>query len=165
MWLRHPPQADGRQPLVAPSRPDVQLSWPQPVPVTAAVREAGFELPAHASSVGRARARVGARLRRWGFPEDLGHTAQLVISEFFTNAVLHTDSGQISCSLQLSGQRLRIEVTDEGTERCSPQPRDASDDEVNGRGLQLVSALAESWGVSARDPRRGRVVWAELGPQ
>ncbi|GAA2093334.1 ATP-binding protein [Streptomyces albiaxialis] len=150
---------------MAPSRPDVKLSLPQQVEMAHAVREEGFELPAHTSSVARARARVHAHLRRWGFPEELGHTAQLVISEFFTNAVLHTDSGQISCSLQLSGQRLRIEVTDEGTERCAPKLRDATDDEVNGRGLQLVSALAERWGVSAGDhPRCGRVVWAELGP-
>lgn len=151
------------EPLVASSHPPAQLTPPQPVETTDGVRQEGFELPAHTSSVAHARAVVGGQLRRWGFPEDLGHTAQLVISEFVTNAVLHTDSGRIGCSLQLHGHRLRIEVTDEGTERCSPQPRAAAPDEVNGRGLQLVGALAERWGVSAGDTRCGRVVWAELG--
>lgn len=149
---------------MASTRPaPLQLPLPHPAPAPDPVRREGFELPAHTSSVARARAHAAGQLRRWGFPEDLGHTAQLVISEFFTNAVLHTNSGRVHCSLRLSGRRLRIEVSDEGTERCSPTEREATTDEVNGRGLQLVGALAESWGVSAADPRCGRVVWAELG--
>ncbi|MDJ1131141.1 ATP-binding protein [Streptomyces iconiensis] len=148
---------------MASSHPPAQLPLPLLVDPADTVRHEGFDLPAHASSVARARAVVGGQLRRWGFPEDLGHTAQLVISEFVTNAVLHTDSGRIGCSLQLRGHQLRIEVTDEGTDNCAPLPRSATPDEVNGRGLQLVGALAERWGVSAGDTRCGRVVWAELG--
>lgn len=128
-----------------------------------ATRQEGFELPAHTSSVARARAHLRSHLYRWGLTEDLGHTAQLVISEFVTNAVLHTDTGRIGCRLHLNGSRLRIEVADEGTQTRTPQPRTADPDEVNGRGLQLVGALAQRWGVSARGTRCGRVVWAELG--
>ncbi|WP_326686629.1 MULTISPECIES: ATP-binding protein [unclassified Streptomyces] len=148
---------------MASSHPPTQLIPSHQADPAEAVRREGFELPAHTSSVSRARAHVSGQLRRWGFPEDLGHTAQLVISEFVTNAVLHTDSGRIGCSLHLDGERLRIEVSDEGAEGCAPQPRIATPEEVNGRGLQLVGALAERWGVSSGDARCGRVVWAELG--
>ncbi|MEU2603858.1 ATP-binding protein [Streptomyces albus] len=148
---------------VAPSYPPAQLSLPAPAPAADETRQEGFELPAHTSSVARARAQLRSRLDRWGFPEELGHTAQLVISEFVTNAVLHTDTVRIGCLIQLNGKRLRIEVTDEGSQRCGPQPRSATPDEVNGRGLQLVGALAQRWGVSVRDTRCGRTVWAELG--
>ncbi|MEU5839001.1 ATP-binding protein [Streptomyces diacarni] len=148
---------------MASSYPPAQLSSPAPAAVADEARQEGFELPAHTSSVARARAHLRSHLLRWGFPEDLGHTAQLVISEFVTNAVLHTDTGRIGCSIHLDGSRLRIEVTDEGTQTRAPQPRSAGPDEVNGRGLQLVGALAQRWGVSARDTRCGRVVWAELG--
>ncbi|MGP3973799.1 ATP-binding protein [Streptomyces sp. 8N114] len=149
---------------MASSYPPAQLSLPAPSAVPAVeARQEGFELPAHTSSVARARARLRSRLQHWGFPEDLGHTAQLVISEFVTNAVLHTDTVRIGCRIHLDGDRLRIEVTDEGTQSCAPQPRSATSDEVNGRGLQLVGALAQRWGVSAHGGRCGRVVWAELG--
>ncbi|NSC24832.1 ATP-binding protein [Streptomyces albus subsp. chlorinus] len=148
---------------MASSYPPAQFAPPSSAAVLDEARQEGFELPAHASSVARARARLRAHLHHWGLPEDLGHTAQLVISEFVTNAVLHTDTTRIGCWIHLDSTRLRIEVTDEGTQSCAPQPRSATADEVNGRGLQLVGALAERWGVSARGARCGRVVWAELG--
>lgn len=121
-----------------------------------------FQLPAHAHAVADARDKVCRQLHRWGLPEDLGHTAQLVISEFFTNAVLHTDSGQVRCLLQVCERWLRIEVTDEGGAHSEVAPRDAAEEDVNGRGLQLVSAVAEQWGVHAGGRQAGRVVWAEL---
>ncbi|WP_431982955.1 ATP-binding protein [Streptomyces qinglanensis] len=149
---------------MASSYPLTQLPLPAPSAAPAEeARQEGFELPAHTSSVARARARLRGKLQHWGFPEELAHTAQLVISEFVTNAVLHTDTVRIACRIHLDAERLRIEVTDEGTQSCAPQPRSAAPEEVNGRGLQLVGALAQRWGVSAHGGRCGRVVWAELG--
>ncbi|MBO8194383.1 ATP-binding protein [Streptomyces oryzae] len=149
---------------MASSYPPAQLSLPAQSAAPAVVeRQEGFELPAHTSSVAKARARLRSRLQHWGFPEDLGHTAQLVISEFVTNAVLHTDTVHIGCRIHLNGERLRIEVRDEGTQSCAPQLRSALPDDVHGRGLQLVGALAQRWGVSAHGGRFGRIVWAELG--
>ncbi|MBO8197073.1 ATP-binding protein [Streptomyces smyrnaeus] len=149
---------------MASSYPPAQLSLTAPSAAPAEeARQEGFELPAHTASVARARARLRSKLQHWGFPEELGHTAQLVISEFVTNAVLHTDTVRIRCRIHLDSERLRIEVSDEGAQNCAPQPRSATLDEVNGRGLQLVGALAQRWGVSAHGTRCGRVVWAELG--
>ncbi|WP_016907892.1 ATP-binding protein [Streptomyces xiaopingdaonensis] len=127
----------------------------------APVLSEGFELPARTEAVARARACVEERVESWGLPEELGYTAQLVISEFFTNAVVHTDSGRVLCCLQIRGDRLRIEVADEGTERLTPQLRRPGVDELGGRGLQLVGAVACEWGVVAGGGA-GRIVWAEL---
>ncbi|MGH3309239.1 MAG: ATP-binding protein [Streptomyces sp.] len=120
-----------------------------------------FELPADAAAVSDARERVCGQLRDWGLPEDVGHAAQLVISEFFTNVVVHTDTDRVRCRLQTDGQRLRIEVFDEGGGLCDPTPREAEPEDVNGRGLKLVNAVAETWGVQS-GVRPGRLVWAEL---
>ncbi|HWM37180.1 MAG TPA: ATP-binding protein [Streptomyces sp.] len=126
------------------------------------VRREGFELPAHATAVADAREMVWGQLVSWGLPEDLGRTAQLVVSEFFTNAVVHTDSCRVRCRLQVCEQRLRIEVCDEGG-RCSEvERREAAVEDVNGRGLQLVNAVAEQWGVLPETQNSGRMVWAEL---
>jgi serine/threonine-protein kinase RsbW len=92
--------------------------------------------------------------------------AQLLVSELFTNAVRHTDSEKVSCELWVIGVRLRLEVTDEGG-RClrGPQPRGADADGEGGRGLLLVSVLADEWGVRPEVQQgrgRGHAVWAEL---
>jgi anti-sigma regulatory factor (Ser/Thr protein kinase) len=126
------------------------------------VRREGFELPAHATAVADAREKVRGQVRSWGLPEDLVRTAQLVVSEFFTNAVVHTDSCRVRCRLQVCEQRLRIEVFDEGAECDEVVPRQAAAEDVNGRGLQLVNAVAEAWGVRSDGADAGRVVWAEL---
>ncbi|WP_314174158.1 ATP-binding protein [Streptomyces winkii] len=145
---------------MALSRPVIPLT--PSGPAGALVRREGFELPAHATAVADAREKVWGQVRSWGLPEELGRTAQLVVSEFFTNAVVHTDSCRVRCRLLVMGERLRIEVCDEGAECDDVAPREAATEDVNGRGLQLVNAVAETWGVRSEDPDTGRVVWAEL---
>ncbi|QPP05584.1 ATP-binding protein [Streptomyces bathyalis] len=145
---------------MALSRPVIPLSPSEPV--GALVRRGGFELPAHATAVADAREMVRGQVLSWGLPEELGRTAQLVVSEFFTNAVVHTDSCRVRCRLQVHEQRLRIEVCDEGVGCDAVTPRQAAAEDVNGRGLQLVNAVAETWGVRSEDSDSGRVVWAEL---
>lgn len=146
---------------MALSRPVIPLTPSRPV--GAVVRNERFELPAHATAVAEAREKVRGQVRSWGLSEELGRTAQLVVSEFFTNAVVHTESCRVRCRLQVCGQRLRIEVCDEGAGCGEVAPREAAAEDVNGRGLQLVQAVAETWGVlRSEGPASGRVVWAEL---
>ncbi len=55
---------------------------------------------------------------------------------------------------------LRIEVTDTRSDEL-PRQQPASAEDESGRGLCLVDALADRWGVSEeRFPRK--TVWAEL---
>ncbi|NLU73046.1 ATP-binding protein [Streptomyces sp. HNM0575] len=155
------PRVVGRRlPTVALSRPAIPLT--PSGPAGASVRHEGFELPAHATAVADAREKVRGQVRSWGLPEELEHAAQLVVSEFFTNAVVHTDSCRVRCRLQVCERWLRIEVCDEGAGRGEVLPRSAAPGDVNGRGLQLVNAVAKTWGVRSEEADSGRVVWAEL---
>ena len=84
-----------------------------------------------------------------------------VAVELATNAIQHTASGQsgwFTVELARHGHVAGIAVTDEGGPG-GPQP---SDDPMSdcGRGLVIVQALAQSWGV--RGDSRGRTVWAEV---
>jgi serine/threonine-protein kinase RsbW len=132
-----------------------------------------FTLPARADSVAVARRIVVRWLRVWGLSETVCETARLLVSELFTNAVLHTDSGQVVCRIEASGERLRIEVADEGlglddavgTDAMPPRGTGRAETEKeNGRGLMLVDTLADAWGVIPADRRAGCTIWAEIGP-
>ncbi|MET9512793.1 ATP-binding protein [Streptomyces flavidovirens] len=126
-----------------------------------AVRRYGFELPARAEFVSSARRLTGQQLARWGVDEDTCDTAALIVSELFTNAVLHTASEQVVCELRDSDGRLRVAVKDQGLEPTGPRLRQAGDEE-HGRGLQLVDTLSSFWGTRDATDGPGRIVWAEL---
>ncbi|WP_019710754.1 ATP-binding protein [Streptomyces xinghaiensis] len=121
-----------------------------------------FHLPAMSASVCKARRRVLTLLSEWGVDERCRADAELVVSELFTNAVRHTDSVKVTCEIRLTGQRLRLEVTDQGCAETEPRARFSGIDEEGGRGLMLVGALAEEWGVRPDETGRGQVVWACL---
>jgi serine/threonine-protein kinase RsbW len=120
-----------------------------------------FRLPALTSSVGSARRLVRNTLGDWGLTalcDDVG----LIISELFTNVVVHTESAQVTCALWTAGGLLNVEVSDEGRARTVPSVREAGVDAENGRGLMLVEHLTDEWGVRPSEPGRGRTVWARL---
>ncbi|WP_345041861.1 ATP-binding protein [Streptomyces sannanensis] len=84
--------------------------------------------------------------------------AELLTSELVTNALIHTDEGAV-VTATVGGSRLRVEVGDSTT--VLPGPRMPTADEgTHGRGLFLVQALADAWGVRAQGA--GKVVWFEL---
>ncbi|WP_037671324.1 ATP-binding protein, partial [Streptomyces afghaniensis] len=62
--------------------------------------------------------------------------------------------------LLTSCRHLRIEVTDTRGDRL-PTPQLPSHDPESGRGLLIVDALADRWGVTPGLPPR-KTVWAEL---
>jgi anti-sigma regulatory factor (Ser/Thr protein kinase) len=80
--------------------------------------------------------------------------ALLIASELVTNALQH-GQGAIGLSLQRSGQRVRLEVVDEGT-GAVPAIRD--NDENGGWGLRLVDQLALAWGCFEGTTH----VWADI---
>lgn len=123
---------------------------------------AGFVLPALQTSVADARRRVCARLRQWAFPPDVRDTAQLLVSELVTNAVVHTDTESVECRMQAMGCRVRIEVHDHGSQTSAPLPCWAAPDDEHGRGLLLVDTLSDEWGVDGGRNGVGRVVWITL---
>ncbi|MFB7170124.1 ATP-binding protein [Streptomyces sp. NPDC056254] len=86
--------------------------------------------------------------------------AELLITEIVTNALVHTDRGA-EVSASLTAARLRVEVRDHAARRPRPYVPTA-DDGTHGRGLALVEALADDWGVDALALGGGKVVWFEL---
>ncbi|MFI8913974.1 ATP-binding protein [Streptomyces sp. NPDC053513] len=81
------------------------------------------------------------------------------VSELATNALLHGVPPGRGYRLHLYLERpgsLRVEVHDSGD--GTPAVREPSGE--SGRGLLLVGALADRWGVGARDP--GKIVWCEF---
>jgi anti-sigma regulatory factor (Ser/Thr protein kinase) len=91
-------------------------------------------------------------------PED--QRVALVVTELVTNSVKHAGAAP-ELTLDWDGRVLRVEVYDEGEGR--PVLRDPDVTSTSGRGLALVDAVADRWGVEDRRP--GKVVWAELDLQ
>ncbi|MFI2223222.1 ATP-binding protein [Streptomyces fradiae] len=90
--------------------------------------------------------------------DDPAYTAELLTTELVTNALIHTVYGAV-VTATLDGDVLRVEVRD-----FAPEPPDpylpVSEERTHGRGLLLVQALADAWGM--RDQGIGKVVWFEL---
>jgi anti-sigma regulatory factor (Ser/Thr protein kinase) len=120
-----------------------------------------FHLPAADASAAEARRRVRRQLTLWHIPEETRDNAQLVVSELVTNALRHTRSETIGCELRLADGLLRVAVASDGS-GPSQAPSRAGEDDEGGRGLYLVCALSEGWGVRPRDSGQGHVVWADL---
>lgn len=126
----------------------------------AAERRFRFELAAHPSSAAQARRLTRAGLAGWSVGDETCTSAVLVVSELITNAIVHTASAFIVCELQDGPDSLRIAVRDEG---CAPGeicPAPRLPEEEHGRGLLLVEAVSESWGM--QEQGLGLLVWAEL---
>ena len=62
------------------------------------------------------------------------HAAALMVSELVTNAVVH-GTGTISLRIDLEGDALRIEVSDEGNVALAPSPTPGAH---GGWGLRIV---------------------------
>ncbi|MEU3989999.1 ATP-binding protein [Streptomyces platensis] len=89
----------------------------------------------------------------------------LCVSELATNALLHgVPPGREYRLRLLLGEDglLRVEVHDSGGGEPRVPVRDGAAEAECGRGLLLVSALADKWGVGERAP--GKVVWCEWWP-
>ncbi|MFC5719117.1 ATP-binding protein [Streptomyces gamaensis] len=124
---------------------------------------------------------VRAELRRflqyWGEP-GRADTAELLTSELVTNALVHTDGSAVVTVTLTAGPAgpaqglLRVEVRDfttrqpagaesgqgaRGAQGADPWESTAT----SGRGLLLVDALSDGWGI--RPHAVGKAVWFELG--
>ncbi|MEU3093345.1 ATP-binding protein [Streptomyces sp. NPDC006967] len=124
------------------------------------VRNLSLQLSSTPRGARLARLLATEQLRTWGLPT---HPAELVVAELSANAVTH---GRVSgrdfrLLLYVVGGILRIEVTDTRGDRM-PCPQHSATDAESGRGLLLVDALADRWGVVPGPPPL-KTVWAEVG--
>jgi serine/threonine-protein kinase RsbW len=88
--------------------------------------------------------------------------AELLTCELVTNAVQHaTDAARVMVTVICRGAVVHVDVTDDG---CIGLPhwREAGGHDEDGRGFQLVDAIAERWGFLRE--RSGTCVWFEIAP-
>ncbi len=113
--------------------------------------------PSVPPSAASARRFVDAALQRWDVPVDIADVAVLLTSELVTNAYRHA-----SCDAQVSVVHrpgvVRVEVHDAGGGRVQRRPLDPG--RPDGRGLNIVDALAGRWGSTTSES--GTLVWFEL---
>ncbi|MGW6058973.1 ATP-binding protein [Streptomyces sp. NPDC055189] len=105
-----------------------------------------------------ARQFVAEALTQWAMTRRLDDI-RLCVSELVTNALLHGDPDEslILVRLELRDTQLLLEVHDAGD--GTPTRLKAPDTSDDGRGLFLVSAMADDWGVATHQGP-GKRVWA-----
>ena len=114
-------------------------------------------LPARPESVRAARRFVVEALA--DLPPDSLQRIELMISELATNCVLHVGSDFV-VALQRNNREVRLEVIDAGDGDVRVRSPRATD--PHGRGLRIVDALADEWGVAPARGRTGKRVWLRL---
>ncbi|GGS58977.1 hypothetical protein GCM10010206_21120 [Streptomyces cinerochromogenes] len=123
-------------------------------------------VPHGPAGVGKARHRMRAQLRSGGVSESVIDDAVLILSELLSNACKHgrplgdasAGDGDVRAAWRVDARgRLIVEVTDGGGP-TRPAPATPSVTAHGGRGLNIITALADDWGV--RDDVHGEVtVW------
>lgn len=118
-------------------------------------------VPHHARGAQQARHRLAAELAQV-LPPGLLADVVAVVAELVGNSILHAGplpGGVVRVAWRVRGTAVEVRVTDGGAQAI-PAPREAGPEELDGRGLTIVQALADRWGVE-RDGL-GQSVWAEL---
>lgn len=115
--------------------------------------EHGIRAPGHA------RRWIIQQCREWQCDE-LADTAAVLVSELVTNVFLHA---RTACLIQAGFDPpiLTVTVSDEDEAEFSlPPPSDTAE---GGRGLAIVAALADTWGIRHSDSAKS--VWFHLTSQ
>lgn len=147
-------------------------------------QQASVTLPANPRSAGRARKFVGDRCVDWEV-EEVREDVVLPVSELVTNALLHGRT-EATVTVSLTGGFLEVAVSDDNPRppvlrpvradlladidqvagRLAELPDDPRDESLHvgdagavtaGRGLLIVDAVADEWGVS--ELATGKAVW------
>jgi anti-sigma regulatory factor (Ser/Thr protein kinase) len=115
--------------------------------------------PATPVSAGLARQFVANSLRDAGVEGAVAQRLILVTSELVTNAVVHACS-QVEVRVVVDSDDVCLAVLDE--EPRHPRQVPSAQAGTSGRGLVLVNALVDEWGVSEIPGSLGKIVWARV---
>jgi anti-sigma regulatory factor (Ser/Thr protein kinase) len=141
----------------------------QPAPLLTATElplRASLSLPACAAAVPVARAYTRFTLGKWDMPAEVTGNAELIVSEFVTNAIKASQGlahATVRVRLASDREQLLVQVWDAGA--SVPVLRDPRPASEGGRGLQLVAALSVNWGVNPAGTLAGKVVWAVIAAE
>jgi serine/threonine-protein kinase RsbW len=135
--------------------------------------ESYLELGAFPTAVPCARLHARLVVTEWGLGV-LAGTAELIVSELVTNAVIATEGllgsrydgrtrpglPPVRMWLQSDHDCLVVMVWDASDRMPRPAVPDA--ESQGGRGLWLVEARSDEWGAFRHDQASGKVVWARV---
>jgi len=130
----------------------------EPASVSAA-RALRVVVPAQPSRASGVRRMVAEQVSYLRLPAERLDNAVLAADELFANAVRHgsPDAGDmVTVSVE-----VRVTVADHSPDL--PRHRTADDADESGRGLAIVAALVDDWGIAPPDPgESGKRVWFSL---
>ncbi|MFJ2741635.1 ATP-binding protein [Streptomyces sp. NPDC087440] len=113
-------------------------------------------LPEEAAGVRRV---LALHLILWCLPE-LIDPAQICATELIANVIKHVGPGTpTTLAVSMNETYLRLELHDPDT-RALPTLLDADNDDESGRGMALVDAVTDRWGVTLHADVKA--VWCEL---
>lgn len=104
---------------------------------------------------------VSSYLDEWGLAE-LTDAVELAVTELVANVVRHVPDRRCALVLLRQTAGVRVEVSD----RCPQLPcitTELSLEAEGGRGLALLDAVVDKWGVQP-GPGTGKTVWFECSP-
>jgi len=118
------------------------------------------------ASAGEVRRQLGADLAVAGLPAGVVADAALVVSELVGNSVRYAEplaGGVLEVTWSIEPDCILLRVSDGGGPSV-PRQNPAGPDDIRGRGLTIVAALARDWGVERRPNGTGPActVWVEL---
>ena len=128
-------------------------------------RHCTVEVQALPSRIGQVRRIVSAHLRYWHLDALIDHAA-LGVTELLTNVHRHAHPDKrCTVEVELLLDRLTVSVHDHDPRLPGIHKADDGDAETDpyatsGRGLAIVEAVSESWGV--RPQGAGKAVWFTL---
>ncbi|HEU5005869.1 MAG TPA: ATP-binding protein [Jatrophihabitantaceae bacterium] len=120
-----------------------------------------MQVPHATTSAALVRHELSADLALHGIAPESIEEVVLVASELVGNAVRHTHSPEgtgVGVDWALDDAGVTIWVSD--TSPAAPAPRNPAPNETGGRGLHIVQALTDNWGV--RLTNGGKRVWAHV---
>lgn len=119
----------------------------------------GMRLTVGEHSARHIRRIIRSLLCEWELP-DLSDAAELAVTELVANVVRHVPDR--TCSLLMVRQQdgVRAEVADSCPELPAPPVAEPSPDAESGRGLLLLDAVTDRWGVLP-GPGEGKTIWFE----
>lgn len=122
-------------------------------------RHCTVELQALPSRIGQVRRIISAQLRYWHLDPLIDHTA-LGVTELLTNVHRHAQPDKrCTVDVELLLDRLTVSVSDHDPRL--PTVHDAALFDTGGRGLALIAAVSESWGVRPQG-ESGKSIWFTL---
>ncbi|MEU6086703.1 ATP-binding protein [Streptomyces sp. NPDC047085] len=132
-----------------------------------AVRTFAQQLSSTRRGARLARLLTAAELRAWQVSPSVVERAEQIVAELAANAALHGRvqgrDFRLALHLDPTPGLLRIAVTDARGDRIPSAAMDFETglDSETGRGLLIVTALADRWASEAYPPG-GKTIWAEI---